>query len=134
MQRAGRAGIVLRGTQSVRRGDMFVYLWEYRVAPEQVERFLAHYGPEGTWVHLFRASAGFHGTELLRDRDDPTRFVTVDRWASRSAHAEFLESHGEAYAALDAECEALTLSELPMGYFESGGGPSPPGTAPRRTS
>lgn len=98
---------------------MYVYLWEYRVAPGQVDTFLGHYGPQGSWARLFRDAPGYLGTDLLRDRDDASRFITVDRWASASDHAAFLEARCEAYTALDVECESLTQSEVLIGRFDA---------------
>ena len=100
---------------------MFVYVWEYLVLPERVDEFVAHYGHDGAWVRLFQGSAGYEGTELVRDRRDPTRFLTVDRWASHASHAAFLQERGEEFVALDARCENLTRSETLIGHFEAVG-------------
>ncbi len=98
---------------------MQVILWEFRVRPEAVGRFLEQYGPSGSWAALFKRGEGYLGTELLGDPADPARFVTIDRWQSREARERFLGHFGEAYAALDHACEALTLSERLLGEFEA---------------
>jgi len=98
---------------------MYMYLWEYSVAPEHVDAFLAHYGPDGSWVRLFRKSDGYLGTSLLRDRDDGSRFVTIDRWASTEHHAAFLDRYGAAFASLDEACSDLTRFERLIGHFDS---------------
>lgn len=100
---------------------MFVYIWEYSVAPEHVEEFRTHYGPEGSWVRLFRGADGFRGTRLLRDHTDSSRFVTIDTWTSEAAHSAFLEQHRDAFDRLDMTCEALTDAETLLGYFELDG-------------
>lgn len=63
----------------------YTYPWEFLIEPTRREEFERHYGPNGTWVTLFRRSAGYRGTLLLRDRLNPLRFVTVDRWGSEAA-------------------------------------------------
>ena len=90
---------------------MYVRVWEYDVDPGQVDAFLAAYGAEGVWAELFRRGHGYAGTELYRNIGDPTRFVTVDRWSSAAAWAEFLEQHGAPYEALDARLAPLSRAE-----------------------
>lgn len=95
----------------------YIYLWEYRVRPDAVEAFLGHYRPDGSWAALFGRGAGYLGTELLCDRDDPRRFMTLDRWRSRDDHAAFVAAHREEFDALDRRCERLTESERLIGEF-----------------
>lgn len=94
---------------------MFVAIWRYRVAEAQQARFEAVYGPEGDWARLFRLDPGYVGTELLGDGEG--RYVTLDRWIEEAAWCRFKTVHGEAYAALDARTEVLTLEEEPVGCF-----------------
>lgn len=98
---------------------MYVLAWQFVVKPGAVEAFRAAYGPAGDWAALFGSAEGYHGTELLRDERDPTRFVTLDRWASRDAWKAFRRRFAAEYAALDARCDALTSSETPLGAFEA---------------
>jgi heme-degrading monooxygenase HmoA len=100
---------------------MFVYLWEYRVRPDTVESFLEHYGDDGAWASLFGRASGYLGTALLRDLTDPLRFITIDRWETADHYGEFRRRYGAEYSALDAKCDGLTLSEAPIGHFESRG-------------
>jgi heme-degrading monooxygenase HmoA len=99
----------------------YTYLWEFLIERTRREEFERHYGPNGTWVTLFRRSAGYRGTLLLRDRLDPLRFVTVDRWESEAAYRAFRAEHAAEYADLDARCEHLTLRETSLGEFEEAG-------------
>jgi len=92
-------------------------VWEYRVRPTFVAEFERAYGAEGEWVALFRRADGYLRTELHRDVDDPLRFITVDHWTSRSAHAAFQREFREDYAQLDDRCEAFTLEEWLIGDF-----------------
>jgi hypothetical protein len=60
---------------------------------------------------------------LLREGDG--RYATIDRWESAAYFRLFKERFAEAYAILDARCEALTEEETFVGEFvvyEAGGG------------
>lgn len=96
----------------------YLYVWEFRARPGARERFEAAYGPEGEWVRLFRQAAGYLGSELLHDADEPGRYLTIDRWESRAACDAFRERFATAFEALDARCEALTERETKLGDFE----------------
>jgi heme-degrading monooxygenase HmoA len=61
-------------------GTGYATLWEFTVAAARQAEFEAHYGPDGTWARLFSRADGYLGTELLRDRADPLRYLTIDRW------------------------------------------------------
>ena len=95
----------------------YPYIWEYRVEPAHVDEFVAAYGPEGDWAELFRKHAGYIGTELLRDRESPDRFVTINSWTDRESWAAFRGEAREAFDALDARCERFTRSERQLGEF-----------------
>jgi quinol monooxygenase YgiN len=97
---------------------VFCYVWEYEVAPEKAEAFVAAYGPDGPWVRLFRRDPAYLGTELGRDADDPRRFLTIDRWTTREACLAFRERVRGEFDAIDAECERLTVRERAIGDFE----------------
>ena len=97
--------------------DTFTYIWEYRIKPDAESAFREHYGPEGDWVRLFRKATGHIGTQLYQDREDPNRYVTVDRWESEQAFRSFRESFAAEFAELDKLCEDFTMSETPLGSF-----------------
>jgi heme-degrading monooxygenase HmoA len=96
---------------------VYLYIWEYEVRPEGEERFRRHYGPDGTWVALFRRSPGHVGTQLLQDRQRPRRYVTIDTWDSAESHASFRRQFAAEFVALDRECEALTVRETLLGEY-----------------
>jgi hypothetical protein len=73
---------------------MFHIVWVFVAAPERVGDFAAAYGPKGG-----------------------SRFLTIDRWDSRSAYERFRRERGSDYARLDAACEALTVQEDFLGAF-----------------
>jgi heme-degrading monooxygenase HmoA len=96
----------------------YTSLWEFIVEPGHVEEFQRHYGPEGSWVALFRKSRGYIDTVLLRDRTNPQRFITIDRWESADAQRAFRSAFAREYAELDARCARLTTREVSLGDFE----------------
>ena len=86
--------------------------------PDAVEAFVTLYGPTGAWVEHFSRFDGYVGTELFRDEDDELRFVAVDRWSAERAYA-LVDTGSDAWRALDAEGEALTVRETFLGAFET---------------
>jgi len=96
----------------------YTYLWEFFVEPDQVDGFLRQYGPNGAWVALFRKATGYVDTILLRDRANPLRFITIDRWESADAHRSFRQTFSHEYAELDARCAHLTAREVALGDFD----------------
>lgn len=96
----------------------FVVVWEFRVRPEAKERFEMVYGASGDWAALFRQSADYVRTDLLRDPADSLVFRTHDYWTSREAYDHFRQQHAAEYKAIDSRCEAMTESELEIGRFD----------------
>lgn len=86
---------------------MFVRVWQYDVPTDHVADFSAAYGQDGDWARLFRAAAGYLGTDLFHSAEAPELFLTVDRWADSAAWQAFLETSGPAYQALDARLAYL---------------------------
>jgi heme-degrading monooxygenase HmoA len=77
-----------------------------------VAAFAEAYGPAGPWEALFRQANGFRGTEVFRRTAAPPRFLTLDRWESRSEYEGFR-------AALDAVCKGMTLRETFLAAWEA---------------
>ena len=96
----------------------FVVMWEFEPRPEAVPGFVRAYGPDGEWIALFRRSPDYLGTELLRDADAPSRYVTIDRWTSREAYERFRAERADQYRAIDERCERLMEHEAFAGAFE----------------
>jgi heme-degrading monooxygenase HmoA len=111
------SAISFMGDQFKTRDRMYVIVWEFTVRPDSEEAFTKLYGPVGEWVALFRDAPGYLGTELLRADDGSARYLTVDRWRSAADSAKFRRTVAVAYAALDAEGEALTEAERYIGEF-----------------
>jgi heme-degrading monooxygenase HmoA len=87
-------------------------------ARDQTE-FERAYGPDGEWAEFFRQGDGFVGTELLRDVENPGRYLVVDRWASRDAYQAFVEAHRDEYMRRVDDTAYLYDSELRFGTFEN---------------
>jgi len=102
----------------VRSISMFCYVWSYVVRPECLSAFRTAYGPEGDWVRLFRRDPEYVRTTLLGDRDNPTRFMTIDFWASREACLSFRERFRGEFETLDKRFDQLTVHESHLGDFE----------------
>ena len=99
--------------------DAYTYIWEYRVKPDALDAFLEHYRAGGPWAELFRRAEGYLGTELLQDRGQPDRYVTIDRWSSAEAFDRFRAAYADAFEALDRRCESFTVAEREIGRFGS---------------
>lgn len=96
---------------------MHVIIWRFKPCPGKEEEFESRYAAGGAWDLLFREAEGFVSTELLRPAGGSTSYVTIDRWRSAAAFAEFFRDKKQAYAALDSECEFLTIEEARIGIF-----------------
>jgi heme-degrading monooxygenase HmoA len=77
------------------------------------------YGSEGDWAQFFRTGLGYVGTELLRDVEQPGRYLVVDRWDSREAYNAFVEANRDEYMRRVDETAYLYGQELRLGTFES---------------
>jgi heme-degrading monooxygenase HmoA len=97
---------------------MFVVVWAFRPNPAREPEFVEAYGPNGTWVALFRSDPRYLGSDLLRPADGSERYLTLDRWRSREAYEAFRTARRDEYEAIDRACEALTASEERIGEFE----------------
>ena len=96
----------------------YTYIWEFMVKAGKEAEFVEHYGPDGTWVKLFKHAPGFVESLLLKDRNHEQRYFTVDRWQSAAAYQAFRSRFADSYAELDRACEGLTTSEKEIGCFD----------------
>ena len=95
----------------------YIIVWHYDIDPAVQAQFEAAYGPAGDWASLFRRSADYLGTQLLRDVGIAHRYVTLDHWLTEDAFLAFKAQHQANYDALDRSCESLTVSEVRVGAF-----------------
>jgi heme-degrading monooxygenase HmoA len=95
----------------------YSYIWQFQVAADRMADFERHYAAGGSWTDLFRLGHGYVGTELLKDRTDPLRYITIDTWQSIEAYQQFRATFGAQYRALDEVCAGFTTSEVSLGEF-----------------
>ncbi len=88
-----------------------IRVWEYDVREAAAADFERIYGANGAWAQLFSSSEGFEGTELFASVSNTGRYLTVDRFRDETSWRRFQDEHREAYLALDAESEGLTVAE-----------------------
>jgi heme-degrading monooxygenase HmoA len=82
-------------------------------------QFEAVYGPEGEWATFFAGARGYIGTELLRDVEQPGRYLVIDRWESADAYNAFASERGEEYMRRVDETRFMYDQELRFGTFEN---------------
>jgi heme-degrading monooxygenase HmoA len=96
---------------------MLVLVFSYEARePEEFERV---YGPAGEWAAFFRGGAGYVGTELLRDREQPGRYLVLDRWESAEAYNAFVEANRDEYMARVDDTRVHYEQELRLGTFQN---------------
>ena len=96
---------------------MLVLVFSYEARdPTEFERV---YGTEGEWAAFFRVGTGYVGTELLRDREQPGRYLVLDRWESAEAYNAFVEANREEYMARVDDTRVYYDQELRLGTFEN---------------
>ena len=97
---------------------MIYVLWKFEVSPKNCAEFEAAYRGDGIWAQLFRRDAAYLKTILIRDRDKPGSYLTIDVWKDRESYLQFKKCFAAHYAKIDSDCEALTDSERLIGIFE----------------
>ncbi len=98
-------------------GQTYCYIWEFVVKDGSNAVFEMFYGPDGHWVELFRRGPGHLKTDLIRDRSNPQRYLTIDHWRRREDYCEFRRVFDADFEALDKHCEDLTVRETKIGEF-----------------
>jgi heme-degrading monooxygenase HmoA len=61
----------------------------------------------GAWAQLFAQAEGYAGTQLFRDVDRASRFLSVDRWADAASWRAFLDRWGNDYDELEHRLHGL---------------------------
>jgi heme-degrading monooxygenase HmoA len=81
--------------------------------------FAEAYGTDGEWTRFFAGARGYLGTELLRDVEEPDRFLVIDRWESAATYNDFVAAHADEYLRRADEARLHYVQELRFGTFES---------------
>jgi quinol monooxygenase YgiN len=93
-------------------------VWEFTARADKIEEFENYYANSSPWTMLFRKNSGYHGSVLLRDIEQPRRYLTIDPWENAATHRAMRERFLAEYEELDRACEAFTESERRHGVFE----------------
>jgi len=96
---------------------MFVIAYSYEA--RDPEDFESVYGPNGDWSEFFRRGNGYVGTELLRELENPGRYLVLDRWESRDAFDQFALEHQGEYFRRAEEAGVYYVQELQLGVYEN---------------
>ena len=98
---------------------MYVIIWEYQVKTDRTADFEQIYHSNGAWAELFRTGTGYISTELLRDKMQPQKYITIDQWQSAKDYETFLAKFNKEYETLDGQCKGRTEHEILLGKWES---------------
>jgi heme-degrading monooxygenase HmoA len=96
---------------------MVEIVWEFIVKEEARGHFELAYGPGGAWSKLFARYAGFRGTTVLRDTENPRRYLTIDLWETADQREQALAESEARYAELEAALDEWTESRTEVGIF-----------------
>jgi quinol monooxygenase YgiN len=98
--------------------EMVRIVWEFIARADKMQEFEDYYANSGPWAAMFRKNSGYHGSVLLRDVQNPRRYLTIDRWENATMHRTMRERFSTEYQELDRAGEAFTESERHTGVFE----------------
>jgi heme-degrading monooxygenase HmoA len=96
---------------------MIEIVCEFIVKDHTRGQFELVFGKGGAWSTLFTRSPGFRGTTLLRDTNNPRRYLAIDVWDSAEHHDNALAEHQTEYADLLASFADWTDSRVELGMF-----------------
>ena len=97
---------------------MFVYIWEFIIKEDKRKEFLQYYKPGGEWCNLFKKSDSYIKSELLNDKENSRRFISIDYWKSKELFDLYNKKYSKEYDMIDKVCTNFTNSEKFIGYFE----------------
>ena len=80
-------------------------------------QFELAYGPGGAWSKLFARCPGFQGTTLLRDTENPRRYLSIDFWDTVAQREQMLAERKAEYSNLEAAFADWTESKTEVGIF-----------------
>ncbi len=96
---------------------MVEIVWEFVVKEEARGQFELAYGPGGAWSKLFAQCPGFQGTTVLRDTENPLRYLTTDLWETAAQREQALAERKAEYSDLEAAFGEWTESKTEVGIF-----------------
>ena len=96
---------------------MVEIVWEFVVKEETRGPFELAYGPGGAWSKLFSQCPGFRGTTVLRDTQNPRRYLMIDLWDSETEREKALDERKAEYLEMEAAFSEWAESETEVGIF-----------------
>jgi heme-degrading monooxygenase HmoA len=96
---------------------MIEIVCEFVVKEEARGQFELAYGPGGAWSELFAQCPGYRGTTLLRDIEDPRRYLAFDLWDTEAQREQMLAELEAEHADLDAAFADWIESKTEVGIF-----------------
>jgi heme-degrading monooxygenase HmoA len=96
---------------------MIEIVCEFVVKEEARGQFELAYGPGGAWSKLSARCPGFRGTTVLRDTENPRRYLTIDLWDTLAQREQVLAERKAEYSDLDAALADWTESRTEVGIF-----------------
>ena len=96
---------------------MIEIIREFVVKDKARGQFELAFGPGGAWSKLFAKSPGFRGTTLLRDNQDPRRYLTIELWNTDAQRDQSLTENQAEYSDLEKALEEWTESRMEVGTF-----------------
>mgnify|MGYP001828614795 CR=1 FL=1 len=96
---------------------MVEIICEYLVREQARGQFELAFGPGGAWSKLFSRSPGFRGATVLRDANDPRRYLAIEVWDSGDQRDQALVEGQDGYAGLLAALEEWTETRTELGTF-----------------
>ena len=97
---------------------MIEIVWEFVVKEEARGQFELAYGPGGAWSKLFARCPGFRGTTLMRDTENPRRYLAIDFWDTLAQREQILAERKAEYSSLEAAFADWTESRTQVGVFK----------------
>ncbi len=96
---------------------MIEIVWEVVVKEERRGQFELTFGPGGAWSKLFAKRTGFRGTTLLRDTQDPHRYLVIDIWDSEAQRGQSLAECQAEFEKLQASLSEWSKSMIELGVY-----------------
>ena len=96
---------------------MYVIVWQYKVKPENREKFENIYGPEGLWADFFRTSAYYKGTCLFNSEQFSDVYLLLDFWDTKEAYAHFTTAQADTYQRLSFQFQDVYQEEAKVDTY-----------------
>lgn len=96
---------------------MIEVISEFVVIDADRGQFELVFGRGGAWGKLFDRCPGYRGTSLLRDVENPLRYLIIDIWDSPEVREDTLAETESDYSKLLATMSEWTMSKTELGTF-----------------